>query len=67
MSIFKLKCPECGAFLQINETGEIAPGNRTREEAICPVCQHEVYSSMTSGFVEVYEISEDEYNNKHNC
>lgn len=61
-----MKCPNCGAYLRINETGEIAPGNRMREEAYCPVCHHEVYSVLTSGFVQAYQITEDEYNDSTN-
>lgn len=62
MSNFKMKCPHCGAYLRINETGEIAPGNRMREEAMCPVCHEEAYSTLTSGFVKAYQITEEEYN-----
>lgn len=58
---FKMKCPKCGAFLRINETGELAPGCREREEACCPKCHHEVYSTMTSGFVRAVEITEKEF------
>lgn len=59
---FKMKCPNCGALLKINETGELFPGGKDHEEACCPKCHHEVYSAMTSGFVKAFEISEDEFN-----
>lgn len=59
---FKMRCPKCGAYLRINETGELAPGCREREEACCPKCHHEVYSTMTSGFVRAIEITEKEFN-----
>lgn len=59
---FKMKCPNCGAFLRINETGELAPGCKEREEAYCPKCHHEIYSTMTSGFVKAFEITEKEFN-----
>lgn len=58
---FKIKCPVCGAFLRINETGELFPGGKEREEAYCPQCHSEVYSTMTSGFVTAVEITEKEF------
>lgn len=59
---FKMKCPKCGAFLRINESEELFPGGKEREEAYCPKCHYEVYSSMTSGFVRAEEITEKEFN-----
>lgn len=59
---YKMECPVCGAFLRIDETGELFPGGKEREEACCPKCHHKVYSTMTSGFVNAVEISENEYN-----
>lgn len=59
---FKMRCPKCSAYLRINETGELAPGCREREEAYCPKCHYEVYSTMTSGFVRAVEITEKEFN-----
>ena len=61
---FKNKCEKCGAFLLITETDDYAPGCKEREEANCPKCGHEVYSSMTSGFVNAIEITEQEFNQK---
>ena len=61
---FKKKCENCGAFLLITETDDYAPGCKLREEALCPECKHEVYSSMTSGFVNAIVISEQEFNQK---
>lgn len=61
---FKKKCEKCGAFLLITETDDYAPGCKEREEAWCPKCRHEVYSSMTSGFVNAIEITEQEFNKK---
>ena len=58
---FKMKCPKCGTFLRINETGELCPGGKESEEAYCPKCHYEVYSRMTSGFISAYEITEKEY------
>lgn len=66
MSNFKMKCPNCGAYLRINETGEIAPGNRMREEALCPACHKVAYSTLTSGVVKAYQITEEEYNSPTN-
>lgn len=57
-------CPKCGAYLIITETDDRWPGCKEREEALCPKCHEEVYSSMTSGFVRADEISEEEYNDK---
>lgn len=61
---FKTKCPKCGAYLIISETNDCWPGCKEREEAFCPKCGNEVYSSMTSGFVNSYEITEEEFNNE---
>ncbi len=58
------KCEKCGAFLLITETDDYAPGCKEREEAYCPNCGNEVYSSMTSGFVRADVITEDEFNKK---
>lgn len=57
---FRMKCPKCGALLKINESGELFPGGKEREEAYCPKCYYEVYSSMTSGFIRAEEITEKE-------
>ena len=51
---FKMKCPNCGALLKINETGELFPGGKDHEEACCPKCHQRVYSTMTSGFVKAF-------------
>lgn len=59
---FKIKC-DCGAHLRVVCTGEIAPGNRMREEAFCPKCGKLVHSTLTSGFVRVETITEEQYNN----
>lgn len=59
---FKIKC-ECGAYLRVVCSGEIAPGNRMHEEAFCPKCRKSVYSTHTSGFVSVETITEEQYNN----
>lgn len=61
---FKTKCKKCGAFLLVTETNDSWPGCKEREEANCPKCGHEVYSTMTSGFVNAFEITEEEYNKK---
>lgn len=61
---FKRKCSKCGAFLQINETNDYAPGCKDREEVNCPKCGHEVYHTMTSGHLEISEISESDFNSK---
>lgn len=58
---FKRRCPSCGAYLIITETDDRCPGCKEREEAYCPRCHKEVYSTMTSGFVNVAEITEEEY------
>ena len=61
---YKMKCHVCGAYLKNSETGEIAPGNRMREEVFCPDCHTEVYSSVTSGFLYISKISKEEYLDK---
>lgn len=61
---YKIKC-DCGAFLIVRCTGEIAPGNRMREEVYCPKCKKEVFSSLTSGFVNATEITEEQYNDSN--
>ena len=60
---FKMRCPNCESYLVITETDDIWPGCKEQEEAIYPNCHKEVYSTMTSGFVNAAEITETEYNN----
>jgi len=52
------KCPQCGALLRINVTDEMCPGGKEREVASCPKCDFDVYSKMTSGFVNTVVITE---------
>ena len=63
MANLKKRCPECGTFLSINDAGDVYPGCKEREEACCPRCNNVVYSRMTSGFIKVYEITEEQFNN----
>ena len=60
---FKTICPnkKCNAFLLVHETNDCFAGCKEREEGYCPRCGTEVYSKMTSGVINVYEITEAEY------
>lgn len=60
----KKKCEKCGAYLLVMVGDDYVPGNKAREEVNCPRCGTEVYSTMTSGFLDVVEISEDEFNDE---
>ncbi|MCR5600566.1 MAG: zinc ribbon-containing protein [Ruminococcus sp.] len=54
------KCKKCGRQFKYSETGNIWPGGKDREDADCPYCGETVFSRMTSGFINVYKLEDDE-------
>lgn len=59
---FKEQCPVCGACLMVVETNGVIPSDVHMENnGLCPVCNAEIYKSLTNGSVQVYEISEEEF------
>ncbi len=53
-------CEKCGKKFKCVETGDIWPGGKDREYANCPYCGETAFSTMTSGFIYVYKIDDDE-------
>ena len=55
-----IECKKCGKKFRCEETGNIWPGGKDREEASCPYCGEVAYSIMTSGFIHTYKIDKDD-------
>lgn len=54
-----ITCEKCGKRFKCIETGNIWPGELEREEANCPYCGETAFSTMTSGFIHVYKIDDE--------
>lgn len=51
MEEYKQECRECGKTFIVQVTSMGVPGEKDREEIICPYCHAENGYRMTSGFV----------------
>lgn len=58
------ECKKCGKKFGYTETGNIWPGGKDREYADCPYCGETAFSRMTSGFINVYKLEEDDENDE---
>ena len=50
------KCKNCGKDYYYESSGNIWPGGKERETAICPYCKAEGPSEMISGFINSYKL-----------
>lgn len=55
-----IECEKCGKEFGYVETGNIWPGGKDREYANCPYCGETAFSKMTSGFIHVYKMDEED-------
>lgn len=55
------RCKNCGKLVEYQLVGEVYPGGKDREEAICPYCHTVLESRMTSQYYFVRGL-EDENN-----
>ena len=53
------KCKSCGKEYYYESTGNIWPGGKERETAICPYCKAEGPSEFISGFIHSYKLDEN--------
>lgn len=53
-------CKKCGKKYGYEIYGPSYPGCKDREEAFCPYCGEVGYSTMTSRFISVTKIENDE-------
>ena len=53
------KCKNCGKEYYYKSTGNIWPGGKDLEMAICPYCKAEGPSEFISGFIYSYKLDEN--------
>ena len=53
------KCKNCGKDYYYESSGNIWPGGKECETAICPYCKAEGPSEMISGFINSYKLDND--------
>ena len=51
-----ITCKKCGKKYGYEIWGEVYPGGKDREEAICPYCGEVGYSTMTSQYISSYKL-----------
>ena len=54
------KCPKCGKKVEYGLVGNVYPGGKEREEAICPYCGYVLESRMTSQYYDVKGLEDDD-------
>lgn len=52
-------CKSCGRDYYYESTGNIWPGGKERENAVCPYCKADGPSKFISGFIYSYKLDEN--------
>lgn len=52
-------CKNCGKKVEYELVGNVYPGGKEREEAICPYCGYVLESTMTSQYYYVKGLEDD--------
>lgn len=53
------RCKNCGKLVEYQLIGEVYPGGKDREEAICPYCHTVLESRMTSQYYYVKGLEDE--------
>ncbi len=52
-------CKSCGRDYYYESTGNIWPGGKERENAVCPYCKADGPSEFINGFIYSYKLDEN--------